>query len=202
MINPCCDLVGAGKEGAVVTHRPQWVWQVCLSCCSEKALNMQNCPDLGLTSHISLKHSLFSSYTLHLSEITFPVRKAAFIMHQYFVYKHNLPFFSVMYSISHKFCFHIKEAHTIIRILTLVRNPRCFWYEQEVVMSTSEFLVFYCPKQPLEHCKSDSTAVHDWPSPGKKNFGITYLLGNSTGNLLLFVYSPRLEHNCVLRFGQ
>lgn len=69
-------------------------------------------------------------------------------MHQCFVYKHNLPFFSVMYSVSHELHFHIKEDHTIIRILTLVRNPRRFWCEQEVVTSTAEFLVFYCPKQP------------------------------------------------------
>lgn len=47
-------------------------------------------------------------------------------MHQYFLYKHNLPYFSVMYIIPRELFFHIEETHTIIRILTLVRNPRCF----------------------------------------------------------------------------
>lgn len=167
MINTCCHLVGVGllpqtatrlerKELLVPTVRSQWVWQVCLSCCNEKALNIQNCPDLGLTFYISLKYSLFSSYTLQLSEITFPVRKAVFIMHQYFVYKHNLPFFCVMYSTSHELHFHINQAPTIIRILTLVRNPRHFWCEQEVVMSITELLVFYCPKQPWSTAKLTS----------------------------------------------
>lgn len=38
----------------------------------------------------------------------------------------------------------------------LVRNPRRFWCEQEVVMSTAEFLVFYCPKQPWSTAKVTS----------------------------------------------
>lgn len=121
----------------------------------------------------------------------FLLEKAMFPMHPYFVYKHNLPFFSVMYSISHELCFHIKEAHIIIRILTLVRNPRHFWGEQEV-MSITECLVFYCPKEPWSTAKVTSQLCTFWSSPGKKNFGITYSLGNSSGNLLLFVYSPRL----------
>ena len=69
-------------------------------------------------------------------------------MHQYLLCKHDPPYFSIMYSISHELFFHIEAAHTIIRILTLVRNPRHFWCEQEVIISTAEFLVFYCPKQP------------------------------------------------------
>lgn len=69
-------------------------------------------------------------------------------MHQYFLYKHNLPYFSVMYIIPRELFFHIEETHTIIRILTLVRNPRCFWCEQEVITSTAEFFIFYAPNSP------------------------------------------------------
>lgn len=36
-----------------------------------------------------------------------------------------------------------------------MRNPRRFWCEQEV-MSTAEFLVFYCPKQPWSTAKVTS----------------------------------------------
>lgn len=68
-----------------------------------------------------------------------------------------------MHNIPHELLLHI------IRTLTLVRNLSHFWCEQEVTMSTAEFLVFYCPKEPWSPAESYFTAVSIWPSADKKD---------------------------------
>lgn len=186
MMNPCCDLVGAGllpqtgKELLVLRWDPR---------------------ESGKPAHAAMrKHwtyrtvqiwawlSIFPWNILSLAvicsifwKLPFLLEKAIFPMHQYFACKHNLPFFSV-YPTSY--------------VSTLKRPIPSFessyrWEIQGIFDVSRKLLWAPLNSEPWSTAKVTSQLWLSWPSPGKKNFGIIYSLGNSPGNLLLFVYSPR-----------
>lgn len=113
---------------------------------------MKNCPGLDLSFCISLNHVVsLAVISLHLrSNLSYSKKHYLKCIN---IFSINTTFLISLQSIPHELFFHIEEAYAIIRILTLVRNPRLFTCEQDVIMNTAEFLVFYHPKQPRSTAK-------------------------------------------------